>query len=211
MRASLLDYLDDFERWGDGPAYVFPRGYRHERWSYRQVAGVANQFARELAARNIAKGDAVILWGRNSAEWVAAFLGCALSGVLAVPVDDASSPDFAQRISRQVRTKLVVCPRERALYFPGISTLDPADLSSAVGRHSHERFRPVVIEASDALEIVFTSGTTAEPKGVVLSHANVAGNLAPIAVEITKYLKYCLLYTSPSPRDGLLSRMPSSA
>ena len=190
VRASLLDYLDEFERWGDGPAYVFPRGYRHERWSYGQVAGVANQFARELAARNIAKGDAVILWSANSAEWVAAFLGCALSGVLAVPVDDASSPDFAQRISRQVRTKLVVCPHERALYFPGISTLDPADLSSAVGKRSHERFRPVAIEASDALEIVFTSGTTAEPKGVVLSHANVASNLAPIAAEITKYLKY---------------------
>ena len=57
----MLDSLDDFERWGnDGDcAYVFPRGYRRERWSYQRVAGVAYQFARELEARNIAKGDAV--------------------------------------------------------------------------------------------------------------------------------------------------------
>jgi len=190
VRASLLDYLEDFERWQDGPAYVFPRGYRHERWSYRQVAGVANQFARELAARNIAKGDAVLLWAPNSAEWVAAFLGCALAGVIAVPLDDASSADFAQRISGQVRMKLVVCPRERAALFPGFPTIDPADLAGVIARNSAERFRPVSIQASDPLEIVFTSGTTAEPKGVVLTHANVAGNLAPIATEIAKYLKY---------------------
>ena len=166
MRASLLDYLEDFERWGDGPAYVFPRGYRHEQWSYRRVAGVAYQFARELAARNIVKGDAVLLWSANCAEWVAAFLGCALAGVLAVPVDDASSPDFARRISQLVRTKLVLCPRERSALFEkaGICCLDPVDFEAAVAQHSSDRFRPVAIEASDALEIVFTSGTTAEPK-----------------------------------------------
>ncbi len=190
MRASLLDYLDDFERWGAAPAYVYPRGYRHQRWSYAQVAGTAHQFARELAARNIVKGDAVLLWSPNCAEWVAAFLGCALSGVLAVPVDDASSPDFARRIRHQVRTKLALCPRERAAHFEGLATIDPVDLSVTVAQYSPDRFRPCAIEPSDPLEIVFTSGTTAEPKGVVLTHANVAGNLAPIATEIAKYLKY---------------------
>ncbi|MGH9643227.1 MAG: AMP-binding protein, partial [Terriglobales bacterium] len=192
MRASLLDYLDDIERWGDGAAYVYPRGYRHERWSYARVAATANQFARELAARNIVKGDAVLLWSPNSAEWVATFLGCAISGVIAVPVDDASNPDFAQRISQQVRTKLVLCPHERARVFEqfGIASIDPADLPAAIARHSTDCFRPVAIQPSDTLEIVFTSGTTAEPKGVVFTHANVAGNLAPIATEIEKYLKY---------------------
>ena len=72
MRASVLDSLDDFERWGgshkDDCAYVFPRGYRLDRWSYRRVAEVAYQFARELEARNIGKGDAVLLWSPNCAE-----------------------------------------------------------------------------------------------------------------------------------------------
>jgi long-chain acyl-CoA synthetase len=192
VRASLLDYLDDFECWGSGFAYVYPRGYRHERWSYARVAATAYRFARELAARGIVKGDAVLLWTPNSAEWVAAFLGCALSGVIAVPLDDASSPDFVQRVSQQVRTKLILCPRERAPLFEqaSIAAIDPAELSDAIARHSGERFRSAAIEPSDTLEIVFTSGTTAEPKGVVLTHANVAGNIAPIAAEIEKYLKY---------------------
>jgi long-chain acyl-CoA synthetase len=151
---------------------------------------VAYQFARELEARQIVKGDAVLLWSPNCAEWVAAFLGCALCGVIAVPVDDAASPDFARRISAQVRTRLVLCPRERAAIFNDIATVDPIDLASAVSQHSAERFRPVPIQPSDTLEIVFTSGTTAEPKGVVLTHANVVGNLIPIETEIRKYLKY---------------------
>ena len=195
----MLDSLDDFERWGSGCAYVFPRGYRRERWSYRRVAGVAYQFARELEARKIVKGDAVLLWSPNCAEWVAAFLGCALCGVIAVPVDDAASPDFARRICTQVQTRLVLCPRERSPMFEratgkieaeNIPTIDPADLATAVAEHKAERFRPAQIQPSDPLEIVFTSGTTAEPKGVVLTHANVVGNLAPLETEIRKYLKY---------------------
>ena len=195
MRASLLDSLDDFERWGGDCAYVFPRGYRRERWSYQRVAGVAYQFAREIEARNIAKGDAVLLWSPNCAEWVAAFLGCALCGVIAVPIDDGASPEFARRISAQVRTRLVLCPRERTPIFEGLATekvvtIDPVDLAAAVAERRAERFRPAQIQPSDPLEIVFTSGTTAEPKGVVLTHANVVGNLAPIETEIRKYLKY---------------------
>jgi long-chain acyl-CoA synthetase len=196
VRASLLDSLDDFERWGSRDvAYVFPRGYRHERWTYQRVAQVAYQFARELESRHIAKGDAVLLWGPNSAEWVAAFLGCALCGVIAVPIDDAATPDFARRISTQVRTKLILCPRERAPVFITLSPekygiIDPADLETTVAHHPSQRFRPAQIQPSDTLEIVFTSGTTAEPKGVVLSHANVVGNLIPIESEMKKYLKY---------------------
>jgi len=191
----VLDSLDDFERWGndDDCAYVFPRGYRHERWSYQRVAGVAYQFARELEARNIAKGDAVLLWSPNCAEWVAAFLGCALCGVIAVPIDDGANPEFARRISAQVRARLVLCPRERAPILEkveGIVVIDPVDLAAAIAERLAERFRPVQVQPSDALEIVFTSGTTAEPKGVVLTHANVVGNLIPIETEIRKYLKY---------------------
>jgi long-chain acyl-CoA synthetase len=201
VRASLLDTLDDFERWGGDVAYVFPRGYRRDRWSYRRVAGMAYQFTRELQTRNILKGDAVLLWSPNCAEWVAAFLGCALCGVIAVPIDDAASPDFARRISAQMRTKLVLCPRERAAIFgegasesPQVPTIDPMDLEAVVASHPSQRFRAAEVQPSDTLEIVFTSGTTADPKGVVLTHANVVGNLVPIENEIRKYLKYERLF-----------------
>lgn len=189
-RRSLVDYFEDFSRLGEECACVYPRGYRRERWSYGRVAVAAYQFARELQVRKAAKGDAVLLWSPNCAEWVAAFWGCALCGVVAVPVDDGASPDFARRISSQVRTKLVLCPRERASLFGEIPTIDPADLTAVIASHSADPFRPAEIQPSDPLEIVFTSGTTADPKGVVLSHANVLGNIAPIEKEMQEYRKY---------------------
>ena len=190
MRASLLDYLDDFAAWGADCAYVYPRGYRHERWSYRQVADGAYKFARELQTRNVGRGDAVLLWSSNCAEWIAAFFGCALCGVIAVPIDDSTSPEFARRISAQVRTRLVLCAPERAEMFESIPAIDPADLLAAISHHSAHPFRPAEIQPSEALEIVFTSGTTAEPKGVVITHANVLANVTPLETEIRKYLRY---------------------
>ena len=187
---SLLDYLEDFWRFGAECAYVYPRGYRRERWDYLRVAETAYRFARELQAREINKGDAVLLWSPNCAEWVAAFWGCAHCGVIAVPVDDGASPDFAQRIGAQVKTRLVLCPRERAALFGAIPCIDPADFESAISQHPAEAPPHAEIQPSDPLEIVFTSGTTAEPKGVVISHANVLSNIAPIEAEMRKYRKY---------------------
>src|SRR5204863_71611 len=154
----------------------------------RQIAELAFRCARELANRGIAKGERVLIWGPNSAEWVAAFFGCALRGVIVVPMDDAAAPEFALRVAQQVGAKLMVCSREHAQN--GLPTLLLDDLQEALGRHSAEPYNPVPIEASDPLEIVFTSGTTAEPKGVVISHGNVLGNVAPLEEEIRKYLKY---------------------
>ena len=74
-RRSLIELLDNHDRHGRDVAYVQPEGYRTARWSYRDITEVASQFARELEARQIGAGDRVLLWGDNSAEWVAAFLG----------------------------------------------------------------------------------------------------------------------------------------
>src|SRR6267143_1071021 len=99
-RRSVVEYLEDFLRRGRECAYVQRRGYRTERWSYRQVAEAAFRFARELEKRGIGKGERVLVWGPNSAEWVAVFFGCALRGVIVVPIDEVSTPEFALRVHR---------------------------------------------------------------------------------------------------------------
>jgi long-chain acyl-CoA synthetase len=189
-RRSVTDFVDEFLRAGRECAYVQRRGYRTERWNYQQVADTASQFARELETRGIGKGDRVMLWGENGAEWVAAFFGCALRGAIAVPMDDAATPDFANRVSAQVQARLVVCSRKHAprVAGPPVSVLD--ELRQQVAGHVSDRYAAVAVETTDPLEIIFTSGTTAEPKGVVISHGNVLSNVAPLEAEIRKYLKY---------------------
>src|SRR5690348_3012694 len=108
-RQSVAGYLEAFLRRGDECAYVERHGYRTERWSYRRVAETAFQLARELDARGIKKGERVLLWAPNSAEWVCVFFGCALQGIILVPIDDVSTSEFALRVHQQVGAKLTVC------------------------------------------------------------------------------------------------------
>ena len=158
-RRSIGEYLGSFLQRGQQHAYVQRRGYRTARWTYRQIAELAFRCARELANRGIVKGERVLIWGPNSAEWVAAFFGCALRGVIVVPMDDAAAPEFALRVAQKVSTKLLVCSREHAQN--GLPTLLLDDLQEVLGRHSAAPYNPVPVETSDPLEIVFTSGTTA--------------------------------------------------
>ena len=187
-RRSLVEYLEDFLRRGGECAYAHRRGYRAELWSYQQVAETAFQFARELEVRGIGKGDRVLLWGPNCPEWVAAFFGCALRGVVIVPMDDVATPDFALRVCQQVGTRLLVSSRQHIL--PAVPALPLDELPVAVACHSRSPYPAAATAGQDPLEIVFTSGTTAEPKGVVISHGNVLANIAPLETEIRSYLKY---------------------
>ena len=189
-RHSIGAFLDDFLRHSSEQAYVQRRGYRVERWTYVEVARLAFQLARELEALGIAKGERILLWGENCAEWVAAFFACALRGVIAVPMDDAASPDFAARVLAETDSRLALCSSKHQQHISGTPFIALEQLSSRVQGISAEPYAPTPLDPSDPLEIIFTSGTTAAPKGVVISHANVLSNIAPLATEIRSYLKY---------------------
>jgi long-chain acyl-CoA synthetase len=189
-RASLADFIVEFRRHGRQTVLVHPRGYRTERWSYVELVDTAARFARELEARGIAKGERILLWGENSAEWVAALLGCALSGVIAVPLDRAAAPDFATRVAAQVQPRLAVLGREQPTAGLGAPAIVLEELPRIVAARAAEPLPRAALTRDDAFEIVFTSGTTAEPRGVVISHGNFLANLEPLETEIGKYLRY---------------------
>jgi long-chain acyl-CoA synthetase len=190
-QASLVALLDRFSELGEEVAYAQRAGYRTVRWSYRRIVKTARQFSQELRGRGIAKGDRVLIWGPNCAEWVVAFFGCIARGVIVVPMDDAASPEFALRVISQVQAKLAVCSREHAPALGPLPSLILEDMQSALaGRTTEIAADQQGSEASDVVEIVFTSGTTAEPKGVVISHGNVLANIGPLETEAAKYLKY---------------------
>ena len=154
---------------------------------------MAFAFAHDLRARGVAIGERVMLWGENSAQWVAAFFGCALSGVVVVPMDDGASADFALRVCQRVEAKLLVASQdniERAVGFAipilSLSVLD----RTAFREFGEKRGSPEHLDSNDILQIVFTSGTTADPRGVVITHGNVLANIAPLEREMQAYLKY---------------------
>src|SRR5262249_40253766 len=172
---------------GRGAAVVSRRDFRSIRVSYRKVAELAFRFARELETRAIGKGDRVMLWGENSAEWVSAFFGCMLRGAVAVPMDRIAAPDFAQRVASDVDAKLIVCSNALAQHAGGRAFIELENLAETVAQHSAEPFAPTGVNRSDTAQIIFTSGTTAEPRGVVLTHSNILASIDPIEREFPKY------------------------
>ncbi len=186
-RETLLSFLDDCIARGYQTAVVHWRGLRISRWSYAHLAACAFQFARELEARDVGSGDRVLFWGENSPEWIAAFYGCLLRGAVAVPLDLKSASDFALRVQQQVSAKLLLSSdAQPQLAVPRVSL---NDLEAVVQRHSDKPY-PRTVKPDDLVEIVFTSGTTAEPKGVCLTHRNILTNIAPIEKEFKKYARW---------------------
>jgi long-chain acyl-CoA synthetase len=202
-RPNLISLFTEFERYAGDIAVVQRRGYRRESWTYAALADVALACACQWRERGIRTGDRVLLWGPNGAEWMAAFWGCLLRGAVAVPMDDGASSEFAARVARETSAQLIVAARDKPMLGPAIPTLKLEDLPdiakgprAAVTQLRHGE-SPGYLTLSDEpltrkhiAQILFTSGTTAEPRGVVLTHGNFLANLEPLEHGIDPYRKY---------------------
>src|ERR1035438_5351128 len=189
MRAHLATLLDDFRRFDREVAVVRYQGNRRRVTTYAELARLAGRFAALLAEREIGPGDRVLLWAENSAEWIAAFHGCMLRGVLAVPLDAIGTVEFAMRVAADVKPKLAVGDAVLlAQLSPELPLLPFEDWLDALPA---EETGPVAgLSADTPLEVLFTSGTTGDPKGIVLTHGNVLASVGPIEQASQRYLRY---------------------
>ena len=189
MRDHLATLLDDFRRYGRETAVVRYQGNRRRVTSYGELARLAGRFAALLVARGIKPGDRVLLWGENSAEWIAAFHGCMLRGVLAVPLDAKGTAEFAARVAGDVKPKLAA--GDAVLLSRLQENISRIDFEDWLGVLPEEEAGPVMdLSADTPLQILFTSGTTGEPKGIVLTHGNVLASVRPIEQGAQPYLRW---------------------
>ena len=191
MRANLATFLDDFRRHGDARAIVAHRGNRSFAATWNDLAGLANRFAAELIRRRIPMGERVVLWGQNGLEWMGVLFGCLQRGVIVVPLDPAGAADFASRVIAGTTPRLIVGDADLLRGLPA----DPPhlafeDFAGTLLPVARGNLREPKLTLDSPFQILFTSGTTAEPKGIVHTHRNVLASLEPIEREMQKYLKY---------------------
>ena len=162
---------------------MYDDGLRARTFTYADVARLARAFAVRLQSAGICRDDKVILYGENRPEWVAALWGCLLSGVVAVPIDYRSSADFVRRIEQIVTARAVLTGDE--VEFASAWPLARLAEAGAGGV-----LEPIAITRDQIAEIIFTSGATSEPKGVVITHRNVLANIVPVEGEVLKYRRW---------------------
>jgi fatty-acyl-CoA synthase len=142
--------------------------------TYAQLDQLANRAARLLAAAGIRRGDAVAIFAMNSPEYVATFFGCARIGAVLVPINLMFTAEDVAYVLEKTRVKAILI---ESIFVPKL-TAGPAlrwvmddefraKLSALDGSQVEE-----YVDHEDPFLVIFTSGTTAKPKGVVLTHLN---------------------------------------
>lgn len=168
----LTDILyNNLERYPQKRALAIKPRYRTISWTYQELFQFAQGINKLLEERGVEKGDRVILWASNSPYWIGTFFGCLLRGVIVVPMHTENTPEFIQKVIDQTDPKVFF--KSSDLSREGMSWIDidyVASVTDVRGETPH-------INENDIVEILYTSGTTGEPKGVILTHKNIVSNL----------------------------------
>jgi len=185
-------------------AFLTPRDGKLYELTYAQVLGRIKKLARHLKELGIEKGDHVAILGENRPEWGISFFAVSWIGAVAIPLDARASIDDHKFIMDFSSTTAVILSGS---FYKSIRSISD-ELNSLRHLVLMEQIEDIQNKYSkgiekenvgpeDLLEILFTSGTTGDPKGVMLSHGNVMSNVS----DIYRIIEY-------SPTDRAFSILP---
>ncbi|MDT2006080.1 long-chain fatty acid--CoA ligase [Rhodococcus opacus] len=152
--------------------------------TYAELSRWADGVAHDLASRGVTPGDRVSFVGANSLEWVVAALGAMKVGAIAVGFNQRMLAGELATLVEDCEPAVVYCeesllPRleevQKARNTVTIAVFEK-DVRPLRGRE-HAPFRTPSVDLDEPAAIVFTSGTTGKPKGVIFTHATIAGEM----------------------------------
>ena len=193
-------FVECAERWPNNVALEIQRHDHFESCTYAELRRMAESVGRWITESSFPRGSRLAIVADNHPRWVAAYLGIIASGCVAVPLDTALHADQVTRLLKDagasavfVDAKHVPVTRSAAAELNlGLILMDPDRMTSqsiqehwranlpAIFVEGPARFAPVASNREDLAALIYTSGTTADPKGVMLTHANFLGEVEAV-------------------------------
>ncbi len=211
-------FVECVEHWPENVALEIQRRERVESCTYAELRHRAESVGAWLGTNGFQSGARVVILADNHPRWVAVFLGVVASGCTAVPLDTALHADQITTLLKDSGSSLLFCdvkhlatareaigtlPIKTAIINPAeandSSAAAPApvaDLDSIFAK-GPSGFKPAAVEADVVASLLYTSGTTSDPKGVMLTHANLLGEVESV---------FRLLHVGPE--DAVLGVLP---
>jgi long-chain acyl-CoA synthetase len=210
-------FLECAQRWPNNVALELQRHDHLESCTYGELHGWADSVGRWITENNIAPGSRLAILADNHPRWVAAYLGIITAGCVAVPLDTALHDDQVLKLLKDSGTTTVfVDVKHVPVTRPGVKELkvgliltDPDRTTDQVKQDrflanlpdifkaGSGSFKPVAVKTEDVASLLYTSGTTADPKGVMLTHGNFFGEVDAV-----------FNWVNIGPNDALLGVLP---
>ena len=150
-------------------------------FTYADVQKRVEGFSGYLQKQELEIGSRLLLWSPSRVDWLVAYLGALYAGMVVVPLDVSSKENFLQRIAETTEARFLITTQKQyqTLKEPPVPLIE----LDALPQENFDLTRVPSIKDEDLAELVFTSGTTGQPKGVMLSHNNIVSN-ALAALEV---------------------------
>lgn len=193
-------FVECSERWPDNVALELQRHDHIESCTYAELRRMAESVGRWISENGFPHGARMAILADNHPRWVAAYLGIIAAGCAAVPLDTALHDDQVTKLLKDSGTSAVFCdakhvpvarPAATELKL-GLILMDPDRMTShsiedhwlgilpAIFDAGPGKFKAADANNDDLASLLYTSGTTADPKGVMLTHANFMGEVEAV-------------------------------
>jgi long-chain acyl-CoA synthetase len=209
-------FVECEERWPNNIAVELQRHNQLESYTYAELRRMAESVGRWITDQGLTHGSRLALVADNHPRWVAVYLGISAAGCTIVPLDTALHADQLAKLLKDSGSSTLFCDSKHAKAARegvagtnvGLVLMDPEQITQESGERwlgnmpailaaGPGGFRPALSAAEDIASLLYTSGTTADPKGVVLTHANFLGEVEAV-----------FNWVELGPEDALLGVLP---
>lgn len=204
---TLVDILEKNVRvFPNKNAVSMKMGYRTVTLTYKDVYTLATRISCLLEEQGVGKGDKVLILGSNSPYWVCIFWGIILRGAIVVPLTTQSTDEMIRKITEQTEAKILF----KSIYShqsppSHLKLFDIEFIQEDVKALDTSCFKKMETLPDDLVEIMYTSGTTGSPKGVMLSNKNILSSVK--LVEGLVSLKRSDIFLSILPLSHILEQV----